>query len=84
MFKKCPVSGQLPTLTLYLLSFWFSSSMRSWYLAISDWMELRNVLLWSVSIGSSCKHNIVYMRLNMDAPSQEIHKDPIFLDVILI
>lgn len=42
-------------LTLYLLSFWFSSSMRSWYFAISDWMELRKVLLWSVSIGSSWK-----------------------------
>lgn len=25
-------------------------------MAISDWMELRNVLLWSVSIGSSWEH----------------------------
>lgn len=27
-------------------------------MAISDWMELRNVLLWSVSIGSSWKIKI--------------------------
>lgn len=51
-FRECQV-GWAPT--LYLLSFWFSSSIRSWYFAISDWMELRNVLLWSVSIGSSWK-----------------------------
>ena len=48
--RKCSIEEKP---TLYLLSFWFSSSIRSWYLAISDWMELRNVELWSVSIGSS-------------------------------
>ena len=50
---NCRESGTEQKPTLYLLSFWFSSSIRSWYFAISDWMELRNVLLWSVSIGSS-------------------------------
>lgn len=67
-FRECKV-GQAPT--LYLLSFWFSSSIRSWYFAISDWMELRNVLLWSVSIGSSWKQKeMKKMHLNRLYPGQ--------------
>lgn len=62
---------QSQNLTLYLFSFWFSSSMRSWYFAISDWMELRKVLVWSVSIGSSWKR---FGRKSV--PSEWGHKTP--------